>query len=59
MRKFVKRIGTDKIKFNVNFSALTANLTSDEPNNILLQVARGDQKAVSFPILRVDASNGV
>lgn len=56
MFKAIGRIGKDRIKFIVNFSALGLTLTCQEDTYIKLQVARGDQKPEDLPLIRVRAS---
>jgi hypothetical protein len=56
MFKAIKRIGKDKLKFVVDFSALALKITSQEDFNLKLQLQRGDQKPEDLPVMRVQAS---
>ena len=52
MAKYLRRLGSDKVKFIVNFSAQDVTVTSQENIYLKLQVARGDQSPENLkPIL--------
>ena len=53
MFKALGRIGKDRIKFMVDFSASTITLTSAEDFCLLVQVARGDRDPVDLPLIKV------
>ena len=59
MFKAIGRIGKDRIKFIVNFTAISVVLTAQEDCFLLLQVQRGDQKPENLPIVRVGGSGFV
>ena len=59
MFKALGRIGKDRIKFVVDFSAYTISLTTQEDFYLRVQVARGDQKPEDLPLVKVQGSGFV
>ena len=55
MFKAIKRIRKDRVKFVVDFTALSITLTTPEDIQLRLQVQRGDQKPEDLPVMRVRA----